>query len=72
MDIHGPVPLDIHGHPWKSMVKINFIRLGKVEYQSSMLVIATHINSRIARAHTGKLEITTSNVNMCVQIYGDI
>ena len=28
MDIHGPVPLDIHGHPWKSMVKINFIRLG--------------------------------------------
>ena len=28
MDIHGLVPLDIHGHPCKSMVKIKFFRLG--------------------------------------------
>ena len=28
MDYHGLVPLDIHGYPWTSMVKMSLIRLG--------------------------------------------
>ena len=32
MDYHGLVPLDIHGYPWTSMVKMSLIRLGLFEH----------------------------------------
>ena len=41
MDDHGPVPMDVHGYPWTTMVKSHVFRRGPVTGQPSISKTST-------------------------------